>query len=493
MIAKFTQRFSGIDWLPVIFAGLAVVAGAIGGLLLFGLSSPLFIFAGIIGIVGVVVIIANPELGLVGLVVITYANLSDVLKSEYGIPSIAQPYIALLCTTIAVRWAIFGEQPRGWKLPLALVSLYGFVTFLSLFYAQSYIAAQNGFSDFVKVAITTILIAILLQRGATLHKVIWALIGVGLFLGTISVFQSLTDTYNNDYSGFARPPVVNVTDGESTARIAGPIGDPNFYAQVMLVVLPLALDRLWNSRSQIGRIVAGVSLVAVVLTVLFTFSRGAFVAMVIVLAIMFVGRRIHPLAYVATPLVFAALFQFAPANYTERLSTLIDFLPGQAEEGTADTSFRGRSSEAMAAVMMFRDYPLLGVGVGNYNVRYLEYSRVIGLDGRLANRSAHSLYLEIAAERGLFGLIAFGILIGVMFYNIYYTLRDLNRNGQEDLGGLVKALGAGLAGYMITSIFLHDSFPRYFWLLVGICLALPRIARYEIAKHDPKQLEIPAH
>lgn len=492
MIAKFTQRFVGIDWLPIIFAGLAVVAGAIGGLLLFGLSSPIFIFAGIIGIVGAVVVIANPEWGLIGLVVITYANLSDVLKSEYGIPSIAQPYIILLCATIAARWVIFNERPRGWKQPLALVSLYGFVTFLSLFYAQSYTAAQNGFSDFVKVAITTILIAILLRRGDTFHKVIWALIGVGLFLGIISVIQSITGTYNNNYGGFARPPVVNVSDGESTERIAGPIGDPNFYAQVMLVVLPLALDRLWNSRSQFGRIIAGASLIAVVLTVLFTFSRGAFVAMVIVLAIMFVGRRIHPFAYIATPLVLAALLQFAPANYTERLSTLIDFLPGQAEEGTTDTSFRGRSSEAIAAVMMFSNYPLLGVGVGNYNVRYLEYSRVIGLDNRLENRSAHSLYLEIAAERGLFGLTAFGILIGVMFYNLYRTSRDLNRNGQADLGGLVKALSAGLIGYMITSIFLHDSFPRYFWLLVGICLALPHIARYELAKHTTKQLDIPA-
>lgn len=485
MIAKFTQRFEGVDWLPIIFAGLAIVAGAIGGLLLIGLSSPLLIFAGIVGMVGAAVIIANPEWGLVGLAVITYANLSDVLKSEYGVPSIAQPYIVLLILTILARWFLYGERPRGWKIPLLIIGSYGFVTFLSLFYARSFTIAQNGVIDYAKYAVTVLIVVVLMQRGVVFHRVIWALLGVGAFLGTISVIQSLTGTFDNTYGGFARPPVVNVADGEETARLAGPIGDPNFYAQTMLVLLPLALDRFWNARSKILRIVALYTMSVIAMTILFSFSRGAFLASIVAVGIMFIGRRVSPLSFIIAPLAIVALLQVAPANYTDRLSTLIDLIPGQAEEGTTDQSFRGRSSEMIAAWMMFNDYPLLGVGVGNYNVRYLEYSRQIGLDGRRVDRSAHSLYLEIAAEKGLFGVSVFVVMMGMVFYFLFRSSNMLYEAGNPELAGLIKGLGAGMVGYMITSIFLHDAFPRYFWLLIGICLSTMQVARYEI--HQIKQ------
>ena len=43
---------------------------------------------------------------------------------------------------------------------------------------------------------------------------------------------------------------------------------------------------------------------------------------------------------------------------------------------------------------MFGDYPIFGVGPGNYPLHYLDYSQEIGLDPRLEQREAHSLYLE---------------------------------------------------------------------------------------------------
>jgi O-antigen ligase len=488
MNTSLNKLIQNVDWQQLAFALAAIVVGAGAALLMMrDVVEPVLIIAGVIALLGSAVIFLKPDLGLIGLVVIVYSNLSDVLRSNYGAPSIAQPFISFLCFVLVGRWALFGERLRGWKLPLLLIGLYGFVTFLSLFYARSFDTALVGVTDYVKLAIIALLITILLRRAPTFSQVIWALIGVGAFLATISVIQSLTGTFDNNYGGFARPPVVNVSDGEETARTAGPIGDPNFYSQLLIVVLPLALDRFWNARSQSARLAAGYALAVIIVTLLLTFSRGAFLASVLVLGIMFIGRRINPMALLVTPLVLVALLQFAPPNYTERLMTLADFLPGQSSAGSTDYSFRGRTSEMIAALMMFRDYPLLGVGVGNYNVRYLEYSRVIGLDGRLENRSAHSLYLEIAAERGLFGLVGFGALTGTALYNLFRSARLLNQNGHANMGGLMKALGAGMIGYLFTSIFLHDAFPRYFWLLIGICLSTMFVARDELRRAKDEQ------
>ena len=78
--------------------------------------------------------------------------------------------------------------------------------------------------------------------------------------------------------------------------------------------------------------------------------------------------------------------------------------PAAADEST-DVSIRGRASEALAAVAMFRDEPLGGVGYGAYDRNYVEYSTPVGLDPRREERAAHSLYLEIAAELGLVGVV----------------------------------------------------------------------------------------
>ena len=42
---------------------------------------------------------------------------------------------------------------------------------------------------------------------------------------------------------------------------------------------------------------------------------------------------------------------------------------------------------------------------------------------------------------------------------------------------MTTAFGIGLLGYLTAALFVHAAYPRYFWLLVGIALALPQTAR----------------
>jgi O-antigen ligase len=67
------------------------------------------------------------------------------------------------------------------------------------------------------------------------------------------------------------------------------------------------------------------------------------------------------------------------------------------------------------AVQMFLENPILGVGKRNYQALYVEYSSMLGLDPRLEDRQAHSLYLELAAEMGMLGLLSFGGILLALF------------------------------------------------------------------------------
>ena len=79
----------------------------------------------------------------------------------------------------------------------------------------------------------------------------------------------------------------------------------------------------------------------------------------------------------------------------------------------------------------------------------------------------HSLYLQIAAEHGLLGLLAFGGMITAAFVELQRARRRLKRSRPE-LSLLVTGLMMSLVVYLTTGLFLHAAYVRYFWLFLGI-------------------------
>jgi putative inorganic carbon (hco3(-)) transporter len=147
-----------------------------------------------------------------------------------------------------------------------------------------------------------------------------------------------------------------------------------------------------------------------------------------------------------------------------------------------EASFRGRSSAQQAGWLMFLDNPLFGLGVGNFGNHYQEYSRGLGIDSSRWDQAPHNLYLEIVTEKGLVGLSVFAALIGTMFTGIGRARRQFLDVGEPSLASLVIAFRIGIIGYMIAGIFLQLSYPRFFWVLIGIGFAIPNVAQNMIDK-----------
>lgn len=486
MTAKF---MTSANVRPHVLLGLlALLLGGSSGFLVTGTTNIFKLFAIVLGIGFVLLTLFRVEWGVIALIIINYTNLSDIAIKYHGLPSISQPFIALLFFAIFMRWLLYGGLPPGWKTPLTIIGAYTLTGIIAPLYSANVDQALRTANEYVKYPVVALLIVLLVQRGEMLRWVMWTLVIVGIFLGTISCYQYLTGTFDNNYGGFAVSPVLSTSDGgEIASRITGPIGDPNFYAQTMLVLVPLALECLYRERSWLLRALAVWSLVVCIGTIFATLSRGAFLGLAVVAIFWIVRHPPKPLSLIVLLVSIAILLPVIPAQYTNRIDTLYSAIAGPSSERLADQSFRGRTSEAIAAIMMFADNPLIGVGLGNYNVHYQDYSRQLGLDPRREDRSAHNLYLEIAAERGLFGLTAFGVLMVVMFRSMWRARTRLNSIGLANYASMVDALTIGLTSYMVTSIFLHDAYPRYFWVLVGVALATEQVARNEMHKHANMQ------
>jgi O-antigen ligase len=240
---------------------------------------------------------------------------------------------------------------------------------------------------------------------------------------------------------------------------------------------------LWNEKRSIFQILAGWALGVCTFTVLLTYSRGGFLAMaVVVIAMVAIFHRGQLRYLLAVVVVGLFLFNILPSRFTERIGTLAELLPSSSSTGgvAKDYSFRGRTSEAIVAFRMFADHPILGVGLGNYPVLYQKYSQRLGMDFRSEDRHAHSLYLEVAAETGLLGLFSFALLLWGVFRSVRKAQHALSKKDLASVSTMIVAFAFGFIGYLTSALFIHSAYPRNFWLLVGIALAIPRVAETEI-------------
>jgi O-antigen ligase len=472
--------------------GAAVMAlGAVVGLLVTQVPETLKLVIIVVGLAGAVATLLNVEIGLLTIAFMTFTRFSEAMSKYASAPSIITPYTILVAVAILVHVLLKRQKLVGWQSTLIAIGAYMLVGYASILWSQDVALAQSTFDSTIRDALVGVLMALLIQRGPTLRRVIWVILAVGIFLGTISVYQYLTSTYQNPYWGFGQAKTSVIVDRSAATdyRIGGPFADSVFYAQLLLLFVPLALDRMRSERSLVLRGIAGYSLAVCVLSIMLTFSRGGFMALAVMLAFLFI-RRPPPLsAVIGLVLVCVPLLLLLPANYTYRLGTLLQYMPFVGSSDLRnDDSFRGRSSEMIIAIQQFADHPILGVGLGNYNARYLEYSRWLGIDPRLEDRSAHCLYCEIGAETGLLGLAVFGGAMIFMFLSIERARKDLERAGLHDYAGIATALTAGMIGYLIAAIFLHAAFPRPFWCYYGIVMSMTTVARYEIAKLQEARL-----
>jgi len=126
---------------------------------------------------------------------------------------------------------------------------------------------------------------------------------------------------------------------------------------------------------------------------------------------------------------------------------------------------------------MLKDHPILGIGLGHYKVRFLEYKAKFLKTPRgkhydfyiLRAAQAHNEYVQWAAETGLLGCLAGGFaLFGILAAGAR-RLRRLERPGERFIA---LALSAGIAAVLIHALV---SFPFHlpasalsFILLLGL-------------------------
>lgn len=259
--------------------------------------------------------------------------------------------------------------------------------------------------------------------------------------------------------------VVGFLRGE-VELVSGPIGDPNDFAYVVVVTLPLA-GYLWISERG-RRWLWSLCLIALVAGMLGTLSRGALVGLAALLVWALLTGHIPVRGVVLALLVVAATAFVGLSFFSPIVEQRLDSKGRIAQDNT-----QSRLTFWSAALYMAADRPLTGHGPGSFGVEGpRDYIR--GHGQGLARPVVHNSYLEVLAENGVLALAAFLAFIG----GSLLTVRRVRRRFElaDDIEGV--RLAAALEGAMVVAIvagmFLSAAVIIGFWLIGGLIAALAR-------------------
>ncbi len=274
-------------------------------------------------------------------------------------------------------------------------------------------------------------------------------------------------------------------------RAFGTFGQPNPFGGFMGIALPLALMcaavsgyQIWLDlragfrieRPRFLMLTAASGASALIAAALFaSWSRGAWLGIAVSLFIMLVAlpRRLIQglllaiaLAALSLALWWAGLLPSAVVNRLTNTATDLFTISDARGANFTPENFAviERLAHWQAAVSMAQDYPLFGVGLGNYADEYDKY-RLINWEAALGH--AHNQYLNILAETGAVGLAAY-----LAFWLVIFRLTWRARKHPDRTA---RALAVALLGCW-TYIAVHSVFDNLFvnnlFLHIGVLLGV---------------------
>jgi O-antigen ligase len=330
--------------------------------------------------------------------------------------------------------------------------------------------------------------AVLLDSEQQLRRVLFVLAFGSLIVGAWSLAS---------FKGWAIGPSNSLQGG----RAQGGVGDPNFFASIQLVVLPVILVLAADTKVRWQRYFLGFTALVAVASILSSLSRGGLIALLLVLVLIpFIpARAIFPsprhkaviIAFLAVGLLVLFSRPGFRSEVVKRASTIFNQQQA-AQSGSSAGS--GREEIWKAAEHSIRERPLLGVGFGAfpsvsndflYNTPGVDLAK---FPPRQHGIEAHSAYIGTTAELGPFGLFLFvGVIVSTMLALRRTAVRARDA-GAHFLSRVSNALVLSLIGWAISSMFIETETSRPLWIVIGLSLALPKlVSAYAASRTDPSR------
>ena len=391
----------------------------------------------------------------------------------YALASVwEEAFLALAVVAVLWRIALRRSQALGRETALdAWLLLFMAVGFFLMSFNQPYPqVALPGYRIVVQYMLWYFILLRLLEDDNDL-KVVLAGFGLLLvFLALHGVYQfavgvPIPDTWTSSSEAGLRTRVYSIS------------GSPNILGSLLVLLTPLAAAGLYFFRDRRAKWACLALVLVSMLALLFTFSRGAWLGMMLAVAVfsVFVDGRLIALMTTA----MAAILAFVP-SITSRITYLF------STEYAELTELGGRAYRwAEGLRLLHEGNPWLGFGLGMFG-------GAVAMDHKLLDETEEfryfymdNYYLKTLVEMGYLGLIAYVLLLAAL---LFVGIRAIQKSDRPLRGlsgdALVRAEGnmrlwavaifSGICGVLLhcyfENIFEEPYMSAYFWGLAAVMI-----------------------
>ena len=237
-------------------------------------------------------------------------------------------------------------------------------------------------------------------------------------------------------------------------RVYGTFDNPNVLGQYLVLLTPVAVAMLVSAKNVFSKIVFFVSAAAMLICIVYTWSRAAWVAVVLAIGFFMImkDRRWATVCIV--------MFLIMPFVLPESIMSRITSIGNMKDSSTAY-----RVSVWIASLRIAKDYWLGGIGLGSgaFERIYQNYA----LNGAGFALHSHNFYIQLVVEMGILGLVVFAAIIFMAFKQIA-SLKDKNSVNKN----VALAIGGALIGYLFQGVaenlWYNYRMVLIFWIYLAI-------------------------
>jgi probable O-glycosylation ligase (exosortase A-associated) len=369
---------------------------------------------------GAVASIFNPFIGL--LVYVCFAIIRPESLWHWSVGP--GNYSRIIAIALLIGWAIHGFG--SWRFGRARPVVYCLIGFMIWYATSGFLAYHPEASSrpteaMLKIVLPFVVGITIIDSQAKLKALAWVIMfsqGYVAYDLNMSYFGGFNRLHNYGFGGMDN-------NCNAIALVCG-AGFAFF--------LGLGEQKQW--RRWLAFVLAGLMAHAI----MFSFSRGGMLALIITGVASFVLIRKRPVYYAYLLLAVAVGLRMAGPEVLER------FYSAFADQEERDLSAQSRLDMWGACQQLANRHPVFGIGPDNFPIVAPEFGWPLG-------KQAHSLWFQAAAETGYVGV---GLLL--TFYllsmkRLYRMAKDLNRVAPE-IADRCRMVIASLIGFMVAAQFV---------------------------------------
>ncbi|MDP4108406.1 MAG: O-antigen ligase family protein [Bacillota bacterium] len=295
------------------------------------------------------------------------------------------------------------------------------------------------------------------------------------------VFLSLLMALHGIYQYVVAVPIpaswVSQTESGVRTRVFSIIGSPNILGSFFVLTAPMAAGLAYYFKDMRLKIASWCIVFLMCLSLLFTFSRGAWIGMAVAVLIfaVFVDRRLIVLMMTGA---FGALL-FVP-SISNRITYLF------TSDYVAASLRGGRMVRWDTAKQLLLDSNrFLGFGLGRFGGAVAMQNKILEETDTFKYFYVDNYYLKTEVEMGYIGLFFFTLLLAGL---LIWSFRSVGRIKGDRTAFLGWAMLAGMCGVLVhcyfENIFEVPYMVSYFWSMGAVIFYL---GYFRNARRDPSQ------